>query len=254
MSFSSTSSKESATGGTGSNRTTNNHTSNESNGAALHSSLSEPGTKSRFDDREDLSLLAAIPTSETSNRTIEKHPIPSNGKERSFASSPGDLVSAILGSTTKNSTARFTMPAESGSASVETEPSTPTITKAERDQELHKYYRADLIQHLTDWSSTQLEKQVGEGENKLLSHRSFSSSVFKTFRRLLRIQCENVHRFHGVESLEIEFSCTGNQTKYHNTEVDRRLSNLLLQFISLGYSRLLRCQQHMKEREDDQFS
>jgi hypothetical protein len=37
---------------------------------------------------------------------------------------------------------------------------TLSITKIERDQEIHKYYRADLIQHLTDWSSTQLEKQV----------------------------------------------------------------------------------------------
>jgi hypothetical protein len=34
------------------------------------------------------------------------------------------------------------------------------ISKAERDQEMQKYYRADLIQHLTDWRSTQLEKQV----------------------------------------------------------------------------------------------
>lgn len=37
---------------------------------------------------------------------------------------------------------------------------TSTISKAERDQEIQRYYRADLIQHLTDWSSTQFEKQV----------------------------------------------------------------------------------------------
>jgi hypothetical protein len=36
------------------------------------------------------------------------------------------------------------------------------ITKAERDQEMQKYYRADLIRHLTDWPATQLEKQVFE--------------------------------------------------------------------------------------------
>jgi hypothetical protein len=44
--------------------------------------------------------------------------------------------------------------------SIENESSTPSITKAERDQEIQKYYRGDLIKHLTDWSSTQLEKQV----------------------------------------------------------------------------------------------
>lgn len=44
--------------------------------------------------------------------------------------------------------------------STESEPSTPSISKIERDQEIHKYYRGNLIQHLTDWPSTQLEKQV----------------------------------------------------------------------------------------------
>ena len=37
---------------------------------------------------------------------------------------------------------------------------TVITSKAEREQEIQKYYRADLIQHLTDWSSTQCEKQV----------------------------------------------------------------------------------------------
>jgi hypothetical protein len=46
--------------------------------------------------------------------------------------------------------------------STEVEPTTPTISKAERDQEIHKFYRAELIQHLTNWPSTQLEKQVGK--------------------------------------------------------------------------------------------
>jgi hypothetical protein len=44
--------------------------------------------------------------------------------------------------------------------STDVEPSTPSISKAERDQEIQKYYRGDLIQHLTDWPSTQLEKQA----------------------------------------------------------------------------------------------
>jgi hypothetical protein len=42
----------------------------------------------------------------------------------------------------------------------EGEPATPTTSKAERDQEIQKFYRAELIQHLTNWPSTQLEKQV----------------------------------------------------------------------------------------------
>lgn len=46
MSFSSTSSKESVAGGTGSNRTTSNHTGHASNGAMLYASLSEPGSNS----------------------------------------------------------------------------------------------------------------------------------------------------------------------------------------------------------------
>ncbi|CAF1261393.1 unnamed protein product [Didymodactylos carnosus] len=36
----------------------------------------------------------------------------------------------------------------------------PPVSKAERDQEIQKYYRADLIHHLVDWPSTQLEKQL----------------------------------------------------------------------------------------------
>jgi hypothetical protein len=42
----------------------------------------------------------------------------------------------------------------------EGEPATPTTSKAEREQEIQKFYRAELIQHLTNWPSTQLEKQV----------------------------------------------------------------------------------------------
>jgi hypothetical protein len=44
--------------------------------------------------------------------------------------------------------------------SAENESITPAISKAEREQEIHKYYRAELIQHLTSWPSNQLEKQV----------------------------------------------------------------------------------------------
>lgn len=44
----------------------------------------------------------------------------------------------------------------------ESEPVTPTISKAEREQEIQKFYRADLIQHLTSWPASQLEKQVDE--------------------------------------------------------------------------------------------
>ncbi|CAF4360790.1 unnamed protein product, partial [Adineta steineri] len=38
-----------------------------------------------------------------------------------------------------------------------TESSIHTVSKAERDLEIQKYYRSDLIKHLTDWPSSQLE-------------------------------------------------------------------------------------------------
>ena len=38
-----------------------------------------------------------------------------------------------------------------------------------RDQEIQRYYRADLIQHLTDWSSTQFEKQVSQCSSRHFS-------------------------------------------------------------------------------------
>ncbi len=63
--------------------------------------------------------------------------------------------------------------------STESESITPTISKAEREQEIQKFYRAELIQHLTDWPSTQLEKQV-ENEYIFILHLKFFL-VFKTF-------------------------------------------------------------------------
>lgn len=43
---------------------------------------------------------------------------------------------------------------------------------------MQKYYRAELIQHLTDWPSTQLEKQVGILSTRtLILHRFVVFSV-----------------------------------------------------------------------------
>jgi hypothetical protein len=61
----------------------------------------------------------------------------------------------------------------------ESESPTPTISKAEREQEIQKFYRAELIKHLTDWPSTQLEKQVGKRKYFLFQYNIFL--VFKTF-------------------------------------------------------------------------
>ena len=47
------------------------------------------------------------------------------------------------------------------------------ISKAEREQELQKFYRADLIQHLTSWPATQLEKQVDKSPTPSVSYRIF---------------------------------------------------------------------------------
>ena len=52
------------------------------------------------------------------------------------------------------------------------------ILKIEREQEIHKYYRSDLIQHLINWSSTQLEKQC----LKLFDdYYNYSSKISTTF-------------------------------------------------------------------------
>ena len=65
--------------------------------------------------------------------------------------------------------------------STEGESPTPIFSKAERDQDLQKYYRAELIEHLTGWQSGQLEKQV----RKFLSYMKISSLeiilVFENF-------------------------------------------------------------------------
>lgn len=72
--------------------------------------------------------------SENSTKSNEKDSITINGTDARRSSNPTEQ-------TTEN------------------EPATPSITKAERDQEMQKYYRADLIKHLTDWPANHYEKQ-----------------------------------------------------------------------------------------------
>ncbi|CAF0734946.1 unnamed protein product [Didymodactylos carnosus] len=55
------------------------------------------------------------------------------------------------------------------------------VTKAERDHEIQKYYRADLIHHLVDWPSTQLEKQLLDFLNET-----------STLKQRLSLLCNNL--------------------------------------------------------------
>ncbi|CAF1421174.1 unnamed protein product [Adineta steineri] len=98
-----------------------------------------------------------------------------------------------------------------------TESSIHTVSKAERDQEIQKYYRSDLIKHLTDWPSSQLEKQC-----------------LKLFDDYYRYSAKMSTAFIELKALKSNFRIL---------EIKR----------SILTQRLLRCQQHIKKREDDKL-
>jgi hypothetical protein len=137
----------------------------------------------------------------------------SSSKESSAVINPdrngSELAITIFDNETKSSNNR--------SSSIDNDSSTSLISKAERDQEMQKYYRADLIQHLTDWRSTQLEKQCLKlfddyyGYSAKMSTALIELKAFKSNFRVLEIK-----------------------------------RNILTQ-------RLLRCRQHLKERDDDKL-
>jgi hypothetical protein len=156
------------------------------NGSTLHSSLSEPA----------ISVSTSVP-----NKPFEK-----------------DLIS-VNGNETKNSTIRSIIPpiTTTTEQTLENGPSTPSISKAERDQEIQKYYRADLIQHLTDWSSTQLEKQCLKLFDDYYGYSAKMSTGFIELKAL--------------------------KSNFRVLEIKR----------SILTQRLLRCQQHVKKREDDKL-
>jgi hypothetical protein len=175
MSFSSTSSKESSSVNNG----------NTINGNVLHSSLSEPA----------LSVTTPIP-----DKTHESNSTPINGNDTK-SSIPRPIIPSLT-STESTSTA-------------EGESSTPTISKAEREQEIQKYYRAELIQHLTSWPSNQLEKQCLKLFDDYYGYNAKMSTAFTELKAL--------------------------KSNFRVLEIKR---NILTQ-------KLLRCQKHIKEREDD---
>ncbi|UJR09647.1 hypothetical protein I4U23_013881 [Adineta vaga] len=177
MSFSSTNSRESTT-----------MSISDRNGSVLHSSLSEPA------------ISVATPMSDIPNKLLEKDPPPSNGTD------------------IKNSTTRSILPSTTKiDQTSEIEPSTPSISKAERDQEIQKYYRSELIQHLTDWQSTQLEKQCLKLFDDYYGYSAKMSTGFIELKAL--------------------------KSNFRILEIKR----------SILTQRLLRCQQHIKEREDDKL-
>lgn len=100
---------------------------------------------------------------------------------------------------------------------IENEPTIPSITKAERDQEMQKYYRAELIQHLTDWPANHYEKQC----LKLFDdYYGYSAKISTNFVELKALK-----------------------SNFRVLEIKR----------SILTQRLLRCQKHIKEREDDKL-
>jgi len=158
-------------------------TNSDRNGSVLHSSLSEP---------------VSTPVPDVSNKLSEKDSISSNGNETKTRT----IIPPIT--TTEQSC-------------IENESSTPSISKAERDQEIQKYYRADLIQHLTDWPSTQLEKQCLKLFDDYYGYSAKMSTGFIELKAL--------------------------KSNFRVLEIKR----------SILTQRLLRCQQHAKEREDDKL-
>ena len=152
--------------------------------------VAENSSRHKVDDNARPSVKESQSHSKSSSNNHQTTSVPSNGNndvhsERqtrlpspaddgssrmSFSSSSSHESSSLHqqtnGTTNDNASAVPPDPAnrpvdkEKSESPMEIDGPTSTITKAERDQELQRYYRADLIQHLTDWSSTQFEKQV----------------------------------------------------------------------------------------------
>lgn len=123
-----------------------------------------------------VSLHSAVPVSTLPTRPFETASTPTNGRSlhvlsplHQASSRPWDETfdqSATFISQWINSKVwadrRFrNLPTLSVfSFSPQIEPVASNSVKAERDQEIQKFYRAELIQHLINWPSTQSEKQV----------------------------------------------------------------------------------------------
>ena len=56
--------------------------------------------------------------------------------------------------------------------------------KLEREQQIQKYYRGDLIQHLTNWSSTQFEKQCLKLFDDYYNYNAKISTAFVDLKAL----------------------------------------------------------------------
>ncbi|CAF2772294.1 unnamed protein product [Rotaria sp. Silwood2] len=151
MSFSSNSSKESSLLISGTNNT------NESNGTVLHSSFSESA------------ISVSTPLCDIQSKPLENNTKFVNGN---------DNKNSISQSTISTLTNTESNPA------TESESFIPTISKAEREQDFQKFYRAELIQHLTGWSSTQLEKQCFKLFDDYYGYSAKMSTAFTELKAL----------------------------------------------------------------------
>ena len=206
MSFSSTSSSKDSSSGT----------SGMNNGNVLQSSLSEPGKIHWISEKSNWRLsFQAISTSmsnsDDTTKTLVNNPIPTNGKNlfdlisieicfssRQFYKTFDDSIDEHVSHSEYSKYAHV----DWHFSSTENEPITPSISRAEREQEIQKFYRADLIQHLTSWPSTQLEKQVHR-QVILFPVPMETISVFQTIRWLSWMPCENVHDIRWIKNIQI---------------------------------------------------
>ncbi|CAF4924360.1 unnamed protein product, partial [Rotaria socialis] len=124
----------------------------------------------------------------------------------------------VNGNDNKNSISQSTAPTSAKiepTIVTEAESTTPIFSKAERDQDLQKYYRAELIEHLTGWQSGLLEKQCLKIFDDYYGYSARTSTAFTELKAL--------------------------KSNFRILEIKR---NILTQ-------RRLRCQQHVKQSEEN---
>lgn len=204
--------------------------------------IAENSSRQKMDESSRSSIKEIQSHSKTSNNN-QPTSIPSNGtndvqndRQTRLPSPTDDSSSRMSFSSTSsqessaqqmNGTNETNVHPESSNRPVEKEKSespmeidgqTATMTKNERDQEIQRYYRAELIQHLTDWSSTQFEKQC-----------------LKLFDEYYGCSAKMSNALSELKAFK---------SNYRVLEIKR----------SILTQKLLRCEQHLKERENDSFT
>ena len=139
------------------------------------------------------------------------------------------------------------------SFSPQIEPVTSNSVKAERDQEIQKFYRAELIQHLINWPSTQSEKQVTASiDRSIRTAIAFVSSVWNSSMNItVTVPRYPPHLPNWKPSNPIFAWSISNEMC---SLTSKRLDFLENPLSYDSLNRLFRYQQLTKEREDDKGS